>query len=65
MKYLIVTFFLVWVHAPALADSGIPEKSFPLPIAEMNTVVLDWMTASGFEVQQVDEGKGRIVITAV
>jgi serine protease Do len=64
MKYLIVTFFLVWVHAPALADSGIPEKSFPLPIAEMNTVVLDWMTASGFEVQQVDEGKGRIVITA-
>jgi len=63
MKYLIGTFFLVWIHVTASADAGIPEKSFPLPIAEMKTVALDWMTASGFEVQGVDEKKGRIVIT--
>ena len=64
MKYLSVTFFLVWIHVSVLAEAGISEKSFPLPITEMQTVVLDWITDSGFEVQRIDEEKGRITITA-
>ncbi len=65
LKYQFVFLFIFLLSRPALVGAGISENTFPLPIFELKSVVLNWLKDSGFNTRHTTSDMGCIQITAV
>lgn len=60
----IVALFCVLAAFPLFADFREPPRSFPLPLAEAETVVSRWLTGAGLDVSRTDAGDGKVLFKA-
>ncbi len=65
LKYLFLILFILLMIRPAPVSADISENTFPLPIFELESVVLDWLKDSGFKINRSTTDMGRIKITSV
>ena len=63
--YYIVLYCLWLSCLPAVAESGNATEQYPLPIAELESTLSDWLSQSGYSVKRSTLEMGSVKINAV
>jgi serine protease Do len=63
-KIFLLTVLLALIGTAAFADTGSTTKLYSLPIAEVESILSDWLTQSGFAVQRSPLEMGQIKLSA-
>ena len=64
-KIVLSSVCLLLIGSGLSADAGSSAKLYSLPIAEMESILSDWLTQSGFKVKSVPMEMGKVRLRAV
>ncbi len=62
-KQILTIFCLILVQTPVFANTVYSTKTFPLPVNEIESVISNWLSTSGYKTRHIDSGMGRIQLT--
>jgi serine protease Do len=64
-KPLLLVLSVVLIGAPLFAETEGSLKLYPLPITELEGIIFNWLTHSGFEVRRTSLKMGQVQLNAV